>query len=273
MKPSGSILTAAHSSKLSLTQTPKGPDASHGRLRVDHAPRMRCRRVHPLRVKLDLAQPVAAAALTAAGPLSVRPVLPGCLVVPEELSVNPGEAATFQVTPLARGDLRDARLEIDWAGQRLPACPLSVRGTSETPAWVLAILTLVLPIFWCYITGHAGLTSPLGVRAADGPLATVLRQHLPPFGPVTSGLATVLQQVFDLMAAAEQTFRLGFLFAAVLLTLTVLAVLAQQVKVQRTFGPPLPLGPSTATASTRSHVPPPYLTPVSPDEINLLRRG
>src|SRR5262245_42595995 len=79
------------------------PDAAACRVRVECRPRLRCGRVHPLRVRVEwlpLTAPVSPAAL---GTVQVRPVVPGCQVVPGELLLDPANAApgTFYLTPLA----------------------------------------------------------------------------------------------------------------------------------------------------------------------------
>src|SRR6516165_1036810 len=65
------------------------PNGAECRVRVEYSPRMRCGRVHPLRVQVEwmpLTAPVSPAAF---GTFQVRPVVPGCQVVPAELSLDP----------------------------------------------------------------------------------------------------------------------------------------------------------------------------------------
>src|SRR5262249_28242860 len=125
MKPPGSSLSTRHPAPQPQPQAPTAPGGDCYRLRVAYAPRMRGRRVHPIHVQLARPQIVIASPLMAAEPLCVRPVLPGCHVMPEQVHVNLGDdaTATFWVTPLAHGELRNPRLETLWAGERLPDCP------------------------------------------------------------------------------------------------------------------------------------------------------
>src|SRR5262245_12404571 len=75
-----------------------------------------------------------------AGVLSVRPLIPGAAVMPAEQELDasrPGARAEFAVTPLARGGLRGAHVEVRSHGRLAQTIPLGIRATSQRLTWVL----------------------------------------------------------------------------------------------------------------------------------------
>jgi hypothetical protein len=77
----------------------------------------------------------------------VRPVIAGALVVPPEQRLDtstPGNQATFHVTPLARGKLPNARVEVHVAGQPPQDVFLPMKAKTQRLAWALLILALGL---------------------------------------------------------------------------------------------------------------------------------
>src|SRR5262249_26290928 len=73
-------------------------------------------------------------------PVLVRLSIPGALVTPTEAPLDatqPGSQTTFYVTPLARGRLRDAKVEVRQRGRLLQEIPLPVKGSSQRLTWVL----------------------------------------------------------------------------------------------------------------------------------------
>jgi hypothetical protein len=65
--------------------------------------------------------------------------------------------------------------------------------------------------------------------------------------------------------------RLSFLLALVLAAATVLAAAAGRAGIRTAYGPPITLTAAGPPPSSRLRLPPPYLTPVPPEELNHLR--
>ncbi len=106
------------------------------------------RRMKPQRV-YDLVVELQGAGTSAASPVFVNPVIPGALVTPAEQTLDPmvaGSKATFHVTPLARGTLRGARLDV------FQEIRLGIRCVTQRLTWVLAALTVLVPAFLLYFT-------------------------------------------------------------------------------------------------------------------------
>lgn len=78
----------------------------------------------------------------------VRPVVPGALVQPTEqrFEIAPGNEIFFNVTPLARGRLGQARLEFFAPGQAPERIPLSM--TARTQKWALVFLLFAFLFPW-----------------------------------------------------------------------------------------------------------------------------
>jgi hypothetical protein len=96
------------------------------------------------------------------GLVVVRPVIPGAQVVPAEqrYEVAPGNQITFQVTPLARGRLPRARLEVFAPGQPPEIIPLPMKAKTHRLALVLLFLAWAIPTF--LVSWLMGGLRPLG---------------------------------------------------------------------------------------------------------------
>lgn len=134
--------------------------------------RMKPQRVYPLVVKLQ-------GSTAAAAPVFVQAVVPGASVTPQEVTLDPavpGDKGTFYVTPLAKGKLPKARLDVFYQGRLLQEVPLSMRSSTQCLTWLLAALTVLVPAFLLYSTVFSPLTGsvpktvviPAGAEG-DGP--------------------------------------------------------------------------------------------------------
>lgn len=95
-----------------------------------------------------------------ARPLVVRPVIPGAQVVPAELSLDPSRPAdqvAFDVTPLARGRLHGARVEVHQQGELIQTVRLRTRSITHLLTWTMLLLTFVLPGLLLYTTVYRPL--------------------------------------------------------------------------------------------------------------------
>src|SRR5262245_2239605 len=109
--------------------------------------------------------------------LVIRPVIPGAQVVPAEqrFVMDPGNQITFQVTPLARGRLPRARLEVFAPGQPPEIIPTPMRAKTHRLALILLFLAWAIPTF--LISWLSGDSRPLGsetfvsIREAEKVLA------------------------------------------------------------------------------------------------------
>jgi hypothetical protein len=165
-------------------------DASHARtpsiqLNFRFYSAMKPGRVYPL--KVELPRGAADKASTSAAPLVVKPVIPGAVVAPAEqtLDLSPsGGHVTFQVTPLAKGRLPDARVDVSQQGRLVERVRMSMRGRTQCATWVLLLLTLIVPFGLLYCTVISPLRGdvPHLVKKADTPEA-VKRPPIPAMRP------------------------------------------------------------------------------------------
>src|SRR5262249_19510874 len=122
-----------------------GPKAD---VKVRFYSRMNLQRVYPLIVEVPRASGKTAP-VSSVDPVVVRPVIPGALVSPAEQRLDvskPGSQVTFQVTPLARGRLPGARVELQQPGQPVHALPLAMKAVTQRLTWILLALTFLLPL-------------------------------------------------------------------------------------------------------------------------------
>jgi len=140
-------------------------ESSRSQVLVRFYRRMKLRRVYPLVVGLQQR-------LSASGTaFAVRPLVPGALVTPGELIMDPAKAgtqATFYVTPLARGRLPHARVQLHRQGNLLQEIALPMKAVTQRLTWILLALTILVPAFLLYTTKYHPLTGtvPREMRAA-----------------------------------------------------------------------------------------------------------
>jgi hypothetical protein len=146
---------------------------------------MKPNRVYPLVVEMPRATAKVGSGGTA--PLMVKPIIGGAVVAPAEqaLEMSPnGGQVTFQVTPVAKGRLKDARVEVSQQGRQVESIPLKMKTRTQRLTWFLLLLTLILPVIMAYFTSIAPLSGDVpGVatrRVADPTLPVPPREDAPP---------------------------------------------------------------------------------------------
>src|SRR5881396_2891305 len=80
----------------------------------------------------------------ATAPVTVRLVMAGAQVVPAEQTLDPGDPgdkATFYVTPLAHGGLRGERIEVVQNGRKVQELRIPCKVTSQKGTLVWLFLT------------------------------------------------------------------------------------------------------------------------------------
>jgi len=101
-----------------------------------------------------------------APPVTLRLLMAGAQVVPTEHTLDPNDPdakATFYVTPLAKGWLRNERLEILVGGRKVQDMPLPAKVGGQGLTWTLLLLAVLVP--WLLLT--YGKYSPLALSEAD----------------------------------------------------------------------------------------------------------
>ncbi|MBY0522477.1 MAG: hypothetical protein K2R98_03730 [Gemmataceae bacterium] len=123
-------------------------------LRVRYYRRMKPQRVYPMIVELLPVDKKPATSSTPPGdPVTICPLVPGAHITPAVLEVGPKQSnskATFYVTPLATGRLRDAKITVSHQGRVLQEVSLPATSATQTMTRFLAVLTFVLPaaLYW-----------------------------------------------------------------------------------------------------------------------------
>ncbi|HLN29533.1 MAG TPA: hypothetical protein VK395_17420 [Gemmataceae bacterium] len=128
------------------------PERSQYQLLVRFYRRMHRQRVYPLLVTLQRFNP-GRGIREAANPVRVRALVPGSEVTPAELTLDPakpGAQASFHVTPLAKGDLGEACVQLFSGEQLVQEVRLPMKSVSQRLTWVLAVLTVLLPACLLY---------------------------------------------------------------------------------------------------------------------------
>lgn len=114
-------------------------------LRVRYYRRMRPQRVYSVEVNWQKGdKPPRGEKVT------VRLIAAGAQVLPSEQLMDPSkpeEKATFFVTPLAKGWLRNQKLEVLLQGRKVQEIPLKTKVVTQCMTWTLLLLMFVVPWF------------------------------------------------------------------------------------------------------------------------------
>ncbi|MFL5241568.1 MAG: hypothetical protein ACJ8FY_05625 [Gemmataceae bacterium] len=115
---------------------------------------MRTQRIFPLTVEVPDG---ASAVLANANTLAIKPSIPGAFVEPHEQILDaskPKNSVTFQVTPVAKGKIPGALVKVFQHGRLLQDIPVRMKSTTQRLTWLLAVLTILLPLGAAYMKEH-----------------------------------------------------------------------------------------------------------------------
>jgi hypothetical protein len=133
-----------------------------GRLQVRYYRRMRLQRVYAVVASWADAE----GKRPGAAPVTLRLLMAGAQIVPAEHTLDPSDpdaTATFYVTPLAKGWLRNERLEVLVGDRKVQEMPLPAKVTSQGLTLTLLLLAFLLPWFML----SYGKYTPLEMSRAD----------------------------------------------------------------------------------------------------------
>jgi hypothetical protein len=139
----------------------------------------------------------------------VRPVIAGALVTPAEqrFEAAPGNQITFHVTPLARGKLPRARLEVYAPGQPPETIPLGMKAKTQRLALFLLILAWLVPT--CMIQLTKGDWKP-GARGLHGHFAEPMKRDLPPVPVFNEPVSWVGDEKFTVADTTADFLSMGW---------------------------------------------------------------
>jgi hypothetical protein len=257
MGPPPSVRLAQREYKTPLpAEAPAAAPASAAfRFRVVHASRVRIGSVETVHVSLEPLHPLERmldiGPRKSAPPCLVRVLVPGALVAPADHAVEPSPSGPvdvpFYITPLAEGDLPDARVEVLRDG-RVESLPIHLHSDSPRTMWIgillalLIALLLFLPTCW--------------PEAANGAVERALTTWLPQLPGISPTLARLGQGFYTFLATTGKDASLSFIaLFGMLLALGVWAFMRRPEEVTvvgEEFSVPLTNGTKT----------PPSVTPV-----------
>jgi hypothetical protein len=119
---------------------------------------MKPQRLYPLVVRLRRNKKEGEGAV---GALHLRPVIPGAIVTPADYTLDldhPETSPPFYVTPLAKGSLRNARLEVFQQGRLVGTIALPMKAVRQTLTWFLVFLTIAIPCTTYWLARHTNYT-------------------------------------------------------------------------------------------------------------------
>jgi hypothetical protein len=174
-KPAAARKAAAASRKQSPSEKKGGKP-----LQFSFHTMMKPRRVYALTVEVPKTKQGASGAAT--GTVVVRAVVPGALVTPAEQRLDTstgGNRVIFHVTPLARGSLPRAHVEVFTPGQALQEVRLPMKAKTQRLAWALFALAILLPWFMIKVTsGDWRPTRPRSALSGGSALAANVKDAL-----------------------------------------------------------------------------------------------
>ncbi len=119
---------------------------------------MKPQRLYPLVVRLRRNKKEGESAV---GTLHLRPVIPGAIVTPADYTLDVDHPETnppFYVTPLAKGRLGNARLEVFQQGRLVGTIALPMKAVRQTFTWFLLFLTIAIPCTTYWLARHTNFT-------------------------------------------------------------------------------------------------------------------
>jgi hypothetical protein len=128
------------------------PEKTQYQLLVRFYARMRRHRVYPFQVSLQKYNPGRGVA-DSATPVTVRPMIPGAVVTPAELELRPGHPesqSTFYVTPMAKGSLRGASVQLLSRGSVIQQVATPCRSVTQRLTLLLGLLTILVTALLLY---------------------------------------------------------------------------------------------------------------------------
>lgn len=231
-------------------------------VRVRFYKRMKVQRVYRMVVELRTADKGAAPSISAGDSVIARPVIPGAYVQPMEQDLGPkttNHTITFSVAPLARGRLKNARLQIVHQGRVLEEIWTPMRGTSQRPTWIFALLSLFSLAYLVSIFGplpnlSTGETADDSGKTVSGMLMDKLptylnKEELPEFLAdylTREALAATAQDAYNYVYA---TPNLNFYLMTGFLVLTIVSLLWNRPARKRRKGKPMMLPSLPAEAA------------------------
>jgi hypothetical protein len=228
-------------------------------LRVRFYRRMKRARVYPLYVELQRLADNRPVARAVSVPLQARPLIPGALVTPAEAPLDAAwPRAVFHLTPLARGRMPDARVDLYEQGHRIHEMPLPMKTTSQRPTLVWLMLAVLL--YWaisygCGVRDYSSAKAPIVDKAggvfAPGPVEEAVKgvvpahwawgqQHLMPL--VGDRVAPAAQRAYDRLHDLEKHGHLSLWVLAVLLGITVISWVTHTARRARRVSKPFVVG-------------------------------
>jgi hypothetical protein len=192
-------------------------------------------------------------------PIHLRPVIPGAIVTPADYTLDSNHPQTnpqFFVTPLARGRLENARMEVYHGGRLVGTITFPMKAVTQCLTWVLLCLAFVIPYGAYWITTHTNLTragtklernsnkenleangtketpekkatnagapvanfTPSKLAKADGGVEHALSRILPD-SPLSQRVAASAQDAYEIVHSGSD-YNLSFCLAALLLGAT-----------------------------------------------------
>ncbi|MBL8795149.1 MAG: hypothetical protein JNM56_14665, partial [Planctomycetia bacterium] len=204
-----------------------GSSVKH-QVRIRYYRRMKVQGVYRMQVELRAVEPKGASAAGAGDSLVARPLISGAQVQPAEQELGPkasNNTIYFAITPLAKGRLKDARLQLLHQGRVVEEIKTPMTGTSKRTTWLLFGFTLLALAFLVgLLPALPDLTNGKIVESlAVQEKVPSYDEHLPPEQVETFGRMAVALKIQEGYDALAETPNLNFWIFAGLLLLTLLS--------------------------------------------------
>jgi hypothetical protein len=202
----------------------------------------------------------------ARGEITVRLLAAGAQVVPAEQTMDcskPDATAVFYVTPLAKGWLRNEKIEVLANNRKVQEIPLASKVVGQKFTWFLLLCTLLVP--WCIteFIKHSPMaqTSRLAderivYRDVSKEVEAYIKDNVPSLpkswkgGTVDTGLKDArswVAQRYQQLVQVSTIEPIAFYVACVLLALTLVSAYLHMPKRCRATGKPIPVSVLSAT--------------------------
>ena len=221
-------------------------------LRVRYFRQMKPQRVYTVEVAWQKS------AKPARGEITVRLIVAGAQVLPSEQAMDaaqPTVRAVFYVTPLAKGWLRNQKLEVLSHGRKVQEIPMASKVASQRFTWFLLLCTFLVPWFLTEFVKMSPMAETtrrkddrIVFRYVDKEVESYIKDNVPAMPPELKGTVvetwllegrSAVAKGYQKLVEVSRVVPIAFYTGAVLLALTLISAYLHKAKRRQAVSKPL----------------------------------
>jgi hypothetical protein len=194
----------------------------------------------------------------ARGEVTVRLIVAGAQVLPSEQKMDasqPNVRAVFYVTPLAKGWLRNQKLEVLSQGRKVQEIPMASKVVGQRFTWFLLLCTFFVPWFLTEFIKMSPMAETsrrkddrIVFRYVDKEVESYIKDNVPAMPAELKGTVvetwllegrSAVAKGYQKLVEISRVVPIAFYTGAVLLALTLISAYLHKAKRRQAYGKPL----------------------------------